>query len=600
MVLRLYLPAQRKLEAEQQRIEAARVEQARVEREIQEAAVKAQREKEDGDYAGMLERIEAVADGAPRALIDATEPVVQTYLSTAPDRHKADAAAVWARRKLTWETYRLANAKGGLIVRTNPANAEVQVGGFALEKGPLVTLKEVKIGKYPVMVTAPGYEDFRADAEVNENNVAELTAMLVRSTGILQIESDPPGLVYALQGETPERLERSGRTPARLADLPTGRYQVTVQREGWPQPVVETVAVERQKTALVSAEFAAGTLLVTSDPAGAVIVQNGKEVARTPWQTDRVPGDYAFEVRLKGYKTASVRGTLVAKNELHLNAMLKKTRGAEEGQAWTVPDLNLEMAHIGPGTFTMGENSDAHQVTLTKPFWLGKTEVTQAQWEALMGSNPSKFRNAAGDAPVERVSWNDAMQFCRKLTERERQADRLPEGYEYTLPTEAQWEFACRAGTTGSYGGSGNLDEMGWYTSNSGGTTHPVAQKQANAWGLYDMNGNVWEWCQDWYGNYPGNSVTDPTGPSSGSGHVIRGGSWINDPRYCRSTCAARTTRATAAAIWASASPLRLRSWAIRLSSERCRSLLAGDSCPPFLWSPCELQYRSITANRPR
>jgi formylglycine-generating enzyme required for sulfatase activity len=111
----------------------------------------------------------------------------------------------------------------------------------------------------------------------------------------------------------------------------------------------------------------------------------------------------------------------------------------------------------------------------------------------------------------------------------------LPEGYEYTLPTEAQWEYACRAGTTGLYAGSGNLDAMGWFTGNSGNQTHPVAQKQANAWGLYDMHGNVWEWCRDWYSHYPGGSVRDPTGPSSGSVRVDRGGGWSSVPRRCRS-----------------------------------------------------------------
>ena len=222
-------------------------------------------------------------------------------------------------------------------------------------------------------------------------------------------------------------------------------------------------------------------------------------------------------------------------------AALEKLRGAEkEGQAWTVPDLNLEMAYVRSGTFTMGgcenffnDEKPLTRVTLTKGYWLGKTEVTQGQYEALMGSNPSDFKNAGRDAPVEQVSWDDAMQFCRKLTERERSAGRLPWGYDYTLPTEAQWEYACRAGTTGAY--AGNLDSMGWYTSNSGNTTHPVAQKQANAWGLYDMHGNVWEWCRDWYGDYPGGSVTDPTGPSSGTFRVIRGGSWNFDAGICRS-----------------------------------------------------------------
>jgi len=217
--------------------------------------------------------------------------------------------------------------------------------------------------------------------------------------------------------------------------------------------------------------------------------------------------------------------------------------GPSQGQTWTVPELNLQMAYIRPGTFTMGspasesgrssDEGPQTQVTLTEGYWLGKTEVTQAQWEALMESIPSKFMGP--DRPVEQVFWSDAMEFCRKLTERERSAGRLPEGYEYTLPTEAQWEYACRAGTTGQYGGDGNLDDMGWYRQNSGNTTHPVGQKQANAWGLYDMHGNVWEWCLDWYGNYPGGSVRDPTGPASGTGRVGRGGGWGSYAIGCRS-----------------------------------------------------------------
>ena len=223
---------------------------------------------------------------------------------------------------------------------------------------------------------------------------------------------------------------------------------------------------------------------------------------------------------------------------------LEKRTSPEPGQAWTVPDLNLEMVFIRPGTFTMGspvteqgrnDGEIQHTLILTKGFWLGKTVVTQGQWEAVMGGNPSNFKNAGRDAPVEQVSWDDAMQFCRKLTDRERQAGRLPEGHEYTLPTEAQWEYACRAGTTGPFAGNGDLDSMGWYNQNSGNTTHPVAQKQPNAWGLYDMHGNVWEWCRDWYGHYPGGSVTDPTGPSSGSQRVLRGGGWNADARNCRS-----------------------------------------------------------------
>ena len=209
-----------------------------------------------------------------------------------------------------------------------------------------------------------------------------------------------------------------------------------------------------------------------------------------------------------------------------------------------ISDLGLRLIWIEPGTFAMGSPSGGDdderpdtQVTISRGFWLGRTEVTQAQWSSVMGSNPSKFQDA--DLPVEQVSWNDAMEFCRKLTERERAAGRISDELAYTLPTEAQWEYACRAGTTGDY--AGNLDAMAWYSANSGNQAHPVGQKQANAWGLYDMHGNVWEWCLDWYGNYPGGAVTDPSGVPSGSFRVYRGGSWWDVAVYCRSARRSRS-----------------------------------------------------------
>ncbi|MBO4795819.1 MAG: SUMF1/EgtB/PvdO family nonheme iron enzyme, partial [Verrucomicrobia bacterium] len=222
----------------------------------------------------------------------------------------------------------------------------------------------------------------------------------------------------------------------------------------------------------------------------------------------------------------------------------------------TIPlaeDVNLDMIWIEPGTFIMGSPEDElgrdddekqHQVTLTRGYWLGKYEVTQAQFEAVMGKNPSSFKGA--DLPVENVSYVYALAFCKELTEIEKAAGRLPEGYEYTLPTEAQWEYACRAGTTTALNSGKNLsdteqcpeiDEVGWYLYNSGEKTHPVGQKKPNAWGLYDMHGNVLEWCLDWFGDYPTSSVTDPTGPSTGSDRVVRGGGWSYDAGYCRSAC---------------------------------------------------------------
>ena len=138
------------------------------------------------------------------------------------------------------------------------------------------------------------------------------------------------------------------------------------------------------------------------------------------------------------------------------------------------------------------------------------------------------------------VSWHEAVAYCAELTEQAREEELLPEGYEYRLPTEAEWEYACRAGTTTrfSYGDDPDYTQLGeyaWYSNNSSKTTHPVGQKKPNGWGLYDMHGNVWEWCLDWYGDYPGDNITDPQGPTKGTFCVRRGGRWGTPARYCRS-----------------------------------------------------------------
>ena len=197
--------------------------------------------------------------------------------------------------------------------------------------------------------------------------------------------------------------------------------------------------------------------------------------------------------------------------------------------------VQMPVAFIRPGSFTMGSpaNEDGRSsgeeqvdVTLSRPFWLAKTEVTQAQWEAVMGSNPSQFKGA--NLPVENVSWDDAQSFIAKLNDKQI----LPQGWKFALPTEAQWEYACRAGEKGPYSG-GSLDEVAWYDGNSGSKTQEVGQKKPNAWGLHDMHGNVYEWCVDWYDDTL-KGGTDPTGPSSGGFRVYRGGSWLNGASICR------------------------------------------------------------------
>jgi formylglycine-generating enzyme required for sulfatase activity len=197
--------------------------------------------------------------------------------------------------------------------------------------------------------------------------------------------------------------------------------------------------------------------------------------------------------------------------------------------------LGMQFALIPAGEFRMGSTLRAdeipmHTVHISKPFYLGIHEVTQGQWEAVMGNNPSQFKGDA-NRPVETVSWEEVQQFIDKLNTREG-------GTKYRLPTEAEWEYAARAGSKTAYSfGDDNsqLDKYAWFEGNAGKTTHPTGTRQPNAWGLYDMHGNVWEWVQDWYDKYTVEPVTDPQGPTSGSRRVLRGGSWITDAGNCRS-----------------------------------------------------------------
>ena len=201
--------------------------------------------------------------------------------------------------------------------------------------------------------------------------------------------------------------------------------------------------------------------------------------------------------------------------------------------------VTMEFVLIPAGEFMMGsleseaerkvDEGPRHLVRISRPLYLGKCEVTQAQWQAVMGKNPSHF---TGDAcrPVEQISWNDCQEFCRKLSQRV--------GREIRLPTEAEWEYACRAGTTTAYSFGDDASHFGEYSccgASSGRQTHPVGQKLPNPWGLHDMHGNVWEWCQDRYGRYPSSAQVDPSGPDSGYSRVLRGGSWYGSPGTLRS-----------------------------------------------------------------
>ena len=207
-----------------------------------------------------------------------------------------------------------------------------------------------------------------------------------------------------------------------------------------------------------------------------------------------------------------------------------RERITETKLPWRVKDIatGIEMLLVPPGTFMMGaspgespafeRDKPAHEVTITKAFYLGRTAVTQAQWFKVMDTNPSHFRGEL--LPVDSVSWDDCQQFCAKTGMK--------------LPTEAQWEYACRAGTKGAT--YGDLDLIAWHYGNAEYETHAVGQLQPNALGFFDMLGNVWEWCEDRYGSYSSGSVTNPTGTTTGTYRLLRGGDWVHNSGHCRAS----------------------------------------------------------------
>jgi formylglycine-generating enzyme required for sulfatase activity len=267
-------------------------------------------------------------------------------------------------------------------------------------------------------------------------------------------------------------------------------------------------------------------------------VDNSRSAEDVMWNTiERINTKLAVEGYLSEYPNGKYAATARLMVKVFEAEEQKKAREMEESINARAVKVGMEKSNglgmrfmgVPAGSFQMGStNGEAdeivHMVTISRGFYMGRTEVTQAQWRAVMGNNPSEFKDC-DNCPVDTVSWNDVQAFLGKLNARGEGA--------YRLPTEAEWEYAARAGTTGDYAAS--PDDVAWYKSNSGSRPNPVGAKQPNAWGLYDMHGNVYEWVQDWYGEYPRSAVTDQGGAASGEDRVIRGGSYLDSARYIRS-----------------------------------------------------------------
>jgi formylglycine-generating enzyme required for sulfatase activity len=406
---------------------------------------------------------------------------------------------------------------GRLYVNTEPKGAKVKILNISPKFYQGI---ELDPGRYHIEVSAKGYEAKRQWIEVAAGEREECDIRLTRLLGRLYVNTEPKGASVKILDINSEFYQG--------IELDPGRYHVEVSTKDYEtkRQWSEVVAGEREECDMRLTRLL-GMLYVNTEPKGASV---------------RILGinsefHYHIEVSTSGYKTVKKWVEIAGGESKKVNIGL--------GRAKIITNsLGMKFVYIKPGSFMMGSPSGEsgryndekrHEVTLTNGFYMQTTEVTQGQWRKIMGNNPSCFKNCGDDCPVECVLWNNAQEFIRKLNQKEGTN-------KYRLPTEAEWECACRAGseTRFCFGNSDSqLGRYAWYGGHSGGKPHAVGGKRPNAWGLYDMHGNVSEWCQDWKGEYPSGHVTDPTGPSDVSWwsrfQVMRGGSWYNDARYCRS-----------------------------------------------------------------
>jgi len=428
---------------------------------------------------------------------------------------------------------------GELRVFSVPDGASVLVNGTKVGVTPATLPGQPSEKPLAVEVFAPGYHREPRTITLKPRETQSL------DVGSLTLES---GAIHFTDGTAEWRLPRAlvrvdGHDVTikggKLDGVEVGKREVEIQHpdfETWKQ----TVTVLDRKPVTVAVKLVAKpaelTFAVTGPPTFTVTA-NGKAVAvKNNRATVPAGEELSLAISAIGYKPDFRKLTLPAKGKEKITLIMTKVAVAEVGQPWTIPELGLTLLPVPVGKFTMGSATGelnerpVTQVTITKPFWLGKTEVTQRNWTALMETNPST--SPGEQLPVSNVSWAEAIAFCKKLTDRERTAGRLPPGYVYTLPTEAQWEHASRAGDMGA--APADIAESSWHAKNSGETLHPVASLKANAWGFYDMHGNVWEWCADLYSTkLHGGSVNDPIG-TKGSVHVRRGGSCAVSPAFLR------------------------------------------------------------------
>lgn len=404
-----------------------------------------------------------------------------------------------------------------------PQGAVVTVDGDRKGSGTLSWRQSE--GLCDIVVSMAGHRDARRQLEVVAGRAQTVQLTPQPIYGSASVDSDLIDAEIWIDGK------QYGVTPNVVERLLVGSHTLVLKKSGYAD-IQQQFSVEEGKEASLSVKLPAGrSVQFASEKPGMQIIVDGKKLGTTPLTAVVGIGHHSVSA-MRGGDIIDVRDLDITSAGAPLTMAFR-----DFNHTFTVNGVQFTMVEVGGGTFTMGATSEqgsdawdeetpAHQVTLSD-YYIGQTEVTQALWEAVMGSNPSDHRG--DNLPVEQVSWDDCQVFIQKLNQLT--------GKQFRLPTEAEWEYAARGGRKSrgyKYAGGNNIDSVAWCDGNSGNETHPVATKQANELGIYDMSGNVLEWCSDWCGDYTSSSQSDPQGPSSGLYRVNRGGCYYFDARYCR------------------------------------------------------------------
>ena len=386
-------------------------------------------------------------------------------------------------------------------------------------------------GSHTYKVEAGGYISKSGSFTISSSDMTPINVSLVSAMATVSVTCPTPAVSLYVDKKSVGMAPWTG-------SLKEGMHLIEAKKEGYRSQQRTINLSQQQRLDVAFAELAAiqGNLSVNYKPFGADVYIGGKKVGQSPRVFNGIlVGNHKVEIKKDGYGTDSKTVSILEGQTASLSGWLTT-------HTITIPlkdGISIDMVRVEAGTFTMGATAEmedpygdekpTHQVTLTNDYYMGKYEVTQALWQAVMNSNPSYFKG--DNLPVEQVSWDDCQEFLSKLNS--------ITGKTFRLPTEAEWEYAARGGKKSrgyQYSGSNNLSDVAWYKDNSDRKTHAVGSKQANELGIYDMSCNVREWCQDWYGSYSSSSQVNPIGANSGYHRVCRGGGWYFTARNCRSS----------------------------------------------------------------